>query len=304
MKKLLPVLLVCLVIVFMNSCAPSQTSKEESSSQSSQSADQPAAVSSSAAVEAGSDTNRKFIRTAELRFRVPDVIKTTYKIEDISKQNGGFVTYTNLTSTVDFEENKSVSTDSTLYVTHYTVTNSMTLRVPNTELDTTLKQLAPLIDFLDYRIIKATDVGLDLLSNRLTQQRVQKHDSRISKATDSKKNTLTDVTSASESILYSQEKADQALISNLTLKDQISFSTINLQLYQRSAIKYSLVANQKNIKAYEPGFGKKAADALRTGFDVFKIFILFLLQIWWLILLTAAAFFVYPKIRKRKKPVQ
>jgi len=304
MKKLLPVLLVCLVIVFMNSCAPSQTSKEESSSQSSQSADQPAAVSSSAAVEAGSDTNRKFIRTAELRFRVPDVIKTTYKIEDISKQNGGFVTYTNLTSTVDFEENKSVSTDSTLYITHYTVTNSMTLRVPNTELDTTLKQLAPLIDFLDYRIIKATDVGLDLLSNRLTQQRVQKHDSRISKATDSKKNTLTDVTSASESILYSQEKADQALISNLTLKDQISFSTINLQLYQRSAIKYSLVANQKNIKAYEPGFGKKAADALRTGFDVFKIFILFLLQIWWLILLTAAAFFVYPKIRKRKKPVQ
>jgi len=304
MKKLLPVLLVCLVIVFMNSCAPSQTSKEESSSQSSQSADQPAAVSSSAAVEAGSDTNRKFIRTAELRFRVPDVINTTYKIEDISKRNGGFVTYTNLTSTVDFEENKSVSTDSTLYVTHYTVTNSMTLRVPNTELDTTLKQLAPLIDFLDYRIIKATDVGLDLLSNRLTQQRVQKHDSRISKATDSKKNTLTDVTSASESILYSQEKADQALISNLTLKDQISFSTINLQLYQRSAIKYSLVANQKNIKAYEPGFGKKAADALRTGFDVFKIFILFLLQIWWLILLTAAAFFVYPKIRKRKKPVQ
>ncbi len=302
MKKLLPALFVCLVIVFINSCAPSQTSKEESLSQSAQSADQPAAVSSSAAVEAGSDTNRKFIRTAELRFRVPDVITTTYKIEDICKRNGGFVTYTNLTSSVDYEENKSVSIDSTLYITHFTINNSMTLRVPNTELDTTLKQLAPLIDFLDYRIIKATDVGLDLLSNRLTQQRVQKHDSRISKATDSKKSSLTDVTTASESILYSQEKADQALLSNLTLKDQISFSTVNLQLYQRSSVKYSLVANQKNIKAYEPGFWTNAYEAVQIGFDVFLLFILFLLKIWWLILLAGIAFFVYPKIKRRKQP--
>lgn len=304
MKKLLPALFVCFVIALICSCAPSQTSKEKSLSQSGQSSDQSPAVSSSAAVETGSDTSRKFIRTADLRFRVPDVIKTTYKIEDIVRMNGGFVTFTNLASTVDYEDSKTISADSTLVTTHFTINNSMTLRVPNTELDTTLKLIAPLIEFLDYRIIKATDVGLDLLSNRLTQQRTQKHDDRLSKVVDAQGNKLKDITSASESILYSQEKADQALISNLSLKDQISFSTINLQLYQRPSVKYSLVANQKNIREYEPGFWKKAADALRTGFDVFKIFILFLLQIWWLILLIAVAFFIYPKIRKRKTPAQ
>ena len=45
----------------------------------------------------------------------------------------------------------------------------MTLRVPNTTLDGTLKEIASNIDILDYRVIKANNVDLDLLSNSLNQ---------------------------------------------------------------------------------------------------------------------------------------
>lgn len=320
MKKLIPAIIVSLLLIFAIRCAPARENKGENSASPSKSmspaaeeiavADQSAntdpasALSSSAAVENNSDTSRKFIRTADLRFRVADVIKTTYKIEDITKRNNGFVELSNLSSALAYEENKSLSPDSTLIITHYTVTNAMTLRVPNTKLDTTLKQLAPLVEFLDYRNIKATNVALDILSNRLTQQRNRKHEETISKVVDNQSGKAKDITSAAESILNSREMADQALISDLSLKDQISFSTITLQVYQRQSVKYTVTVNEKSIRAYEPGFWSKAWDALQTGFYVFKEFILFLIQIWWLILIGIALLLIYPRIRRRKMPVK
>jgi len=260
-----------------------------------------ASVSSSAAVEKGTDSTRRFIRSADLRFRVPDVIRATYRIEDIVGANEGFVTFTNLYSTIDFEENTAISADSTLISTHFTVNNTMTLRVPNTKLDTTLKQIAPLIEFLDYRIIKATDVGLDMLYNQLLQKRAKKYDARVAKAVEAKGNKLRDVTFTAERMLSSEEKADQAALSNLALSDKVNFSTINLQLYQRQSLKHCLIANNKNIKSYEPSFGYQVIEALQTGLYLLQVFILFLLKIWWLVLLAVLAFIVYPFLKKRGK---
>ncbi len=318
MKKWFPAIVLC--FVFVMSCGPARERRAESSAPTRESAveyaalsdtvsasvpsDQASAISSSAAVEKGSDTSRRFIRTAELKFRVPDVIKATYKVEDIIRLNGGFVAYSNLTSDLNYEDNKSVTADSTLIITHFTINNTMTLRVPNILLDTTLKQIAPLIEFLDYRIINAKDVALDILTNRLAQIRAQKHDQRLSKVVDNKDSKGADVTSAAESLLNSQEAADQALISNLTLKDQIQFSTISIQMYQRQSVKYSLVANEKNIRAYEPGFFARLWNAVQTGFDYLKDFIIFLFSIWWFILLIVAFVLLYPRLRKRKPPVK
>lgn len=308
MKKSVLLLSLFFTIIVLVGCGPSRNENSAMSSSEKSVYDTSSAISagatdagqmsSSAAVEAGSDTNRKFIRTAELRFRVPDVTKTTYKIEDITRANGGFVSYTNLSSRVEYEEDKSVSADSTLIITHYTISNSMTLRVPNTELDTLLKQLAPLVEFLDYRIIKATDVWLDLLANRLTRQRSQKLDSRLSKITDDSKSKAVDVTKAAESMEYSAEKADQALVSSLSLNDQIRFSTVTLEIYQRKSVKYNLIANEKNVEAYKPGFWYQAGEAVSSGFELLKEFVLFLLQIWWLLIVIALLFWGYPRYKK------
>ena len=71
-------------------------------------------VSSSAAVENGKDTTHKFVRTADLKFKVKSVIKSTYDIEDITNQQGGFVTYTKLTSNINNVSTTAISTDSSL----------------------------------------------------------------------------------------------------------------------------------------------------------------------------------------------
>jgi len=53
-------------------------------------------ISSLAAIETNKNSDRKFVRTVELRFKVENVIKATYRIEDIASRHDGFVTYTSL----------------------------------------------------------------------------------------------------------------------------------------------------------------------------------------------------------------
>src|SRR6478735_2437237 len=143
-------------------------------------------ISSSAAVANGKDSSRRFIRTAELKFKVKNVIRSTYDIENITNRKGGFVIFTNLTSNINYVTNKAVSADSSLETTYFTVTNFITLRVPNTKLDSTLKEISSNIDFLDYRIIKAEDVALQILSNNLTQKRSANNEERLTNAIDTR----------------------------------------------------------------------------------------------------------------------
>ncbi|MDZ4667427.1 MAG: DUF4349 domain-containing protein [bacterium] len=258
-------------------------------------------ISSSAAVENKKDTTRKFIRTADLKFKVKSVIKSTYDIENITNRQGGFVTYTNLTSNIDNVTTTAVSADSALETNYYTVTNSITLRVPNTKLDTTLKEISNNIDFLNFRIIKAQDVALEILSNTLTQKRSAKNEERLTKAIDNRGKKLNETTVAEEVLLSKQEQANNAKISNLSLADQINFSTINLSIYQRQTIKRELIPNDKNIDAYEPSFGSKLIEALKFGWDILETFLVFLAKLWGLFLFGLIAYFIYKKYGHKLK---
>jgi hypothetical protein len=246
-------------------------------------------------------TTRRFIRTADLKFKVKSVIKSTYDIENITNRQGGFVTYTNLTSNINNVTNTAVSADSSLETTYYTVTNSITLRVPNTKLDTTLKEISNNIDYLDYRIIKAEDVALQILSNNLTQKRSAKNEERLTNAIDYRGKKLNETTVAEEILLSKQEQADNAKISNLSLTDQIKFSTINLSIYQRQTIKRELISNDNNIDAYEPSFGTKILEALKFGWDILETFIVFLTKLWGLFLFAILVFFIYKKYGHKLK---
>lgn len=255
-------------------------------------------ISSSAAVENGKDTTRKFVRTANLKFKVKSVINSTYDIEAITTRHSGFVTYTNLTSNIENVSITAISADSSLETTKYVVVNSITLRVPNTKLDTALKDIAKNIDYLDYRIIKADDIALQLLSNSLTQKRATKQSERLENAIDNRGKKLRETSDAEELLNNTQAQADNAKISNLSLKDQINFSTVSLIIYQRETIRRELIPNDKNIAAYEPGFGTKLFDALKDGLYVLSEVFIFLVEIWWLILLGVAGYFVWRKYKK------
>ena len=236
-------------------------------------------ISSSAAVEK-SESKRKFVRTADLKFKVKSVTKSTYAIENIVSRNGGFVSFTDLKSNISEKSETQVSQDSTLETTRFTVDNTITIRVPNTQLDTVLKSMAKEIDFLDSRLIKADEVSLQLLSNQLAQKRLAKHQKRLENDIDTKGKKLKEINEAENNVLDKETESDSTIINNLSLQDQVNFSTITLYLYQREAFKRELFANEKSSNSYRPHIGLQILESIKTGWYILEKIISFLMVLW------------------------
>lgn len=283
-----------LLIAVLFSCKKAE-SLNEAAMTTTQSSD---SISSSAAVEKIGET-RKFIRTADLKFKVKNVAKSTYAIENTVNQFGGYVTYTNLQSTVNERIETKISQDSILETTKYAVENNITIRVPNTQLDTVIKTIAKQIDFLDYRVIKADDVSLKLLSNQYAQKRSSSTEKRIEKAIDAKGKKINDIIEAETNLASQKEQNDNRKIENLSLQDQVSFSTLTLELYQRDSIKQEIVANEKDKYSFQPNIGLQIVDALKGGWYILQEIIVFLIQLWWLLVLSGIGFFIYRKYLKK-----
>jgi len=256
------------------------------------------AVSSSAAVEK-KDGKQKFIRTADIKFKVKNVVKSTYAIENTTQKFGGFVTYTSLQSTISDQVKTKISQDSTLETTKYTVQNNITIRVPNTQLDTVIKIIAKQIDFLDFRLIKADDVSLKLLSNQLSQKRNTVTQKRVEKAIDAKGKKINDVMEAENALANQKEANDNSIIENLSLEDQINFSTITLQLYQNETIKQEIIASEKDSDAYKPNLGIQVIDSLKNGWYILETIFVFLINLWPFLLIGFGGFFLYKKYFKK-----
>jgi len=255
-------------------------------------------ISSSAAVEP-KNSNRKFVRSADIKFKVKNTAHSTYAIENATNKFGGFVTYTNLQSTISDKEETKISQDSTLETTRYTVENNITIRVPNRQLDTVIKTIAKQIDFLDYRVIKADDVSLKILANQMAQNRSAASEKRIEKAIDDKGKKLNNIMDAEGTLDTKKEQNDNSKLENLSLKDQVNFSTLTLQIYQRETIKQEMVANERSINAYRPNIGLQILESLKTGWFMLEAIIAFVVQLWGLALIGFLTWFGYRRYVKQ-----
>ncbi len=301
--KTLPLLLVVSLFTFL-SCGPSseEKSKLESTRLRDEISKEPdnGYISSAAAIENKKDSTHKFIRTAELKFKVKSVIKSTLNIEKTVIQSNGFVSLSNLTSDIKNKTLLPLSADSSLETTYYTTENSMILKVPSANLDSILTQIAQEIEFLDYRIIKADDIALTIYANNLTQKRVNNYADKIRSAIDNKARKLNETTTAEENLLSKQVQADNAGLRNLSLTEQMNYSTISLLIYQGEGIRREVVANEKNIKAYEPNLFQKIKESLIDGWEILEAILMFIFKIWGLLLAALIGYIGYKKLLRKK----
>ena len=297
MNKNTKIVLTLLALGIVLSCKES-ASKENATYMEEVTTDSTSVISSSSAV-VDKNSNRKFVRTADVKFKVKNVAKSTYAIEDATTKFGGFVTYTNLQSNIHNEDRTKVSQDSTLVTTKYKVDNNITIRVPNTKMDTVIKTIAKQIHFLDYRIIKADDVSLQMLSNELAQKRSNSSEKRLANAIDSKGKKLNQVVKAEETLDAKKEQNDASKLQNLSLQDQVNFSTLTLNIYQDESIKQEMVANEKSINAYRPNIGLQIWDSVKTGWFMLEHIIAFVVVLWPFVLIGFLGFLGYKKFLKK-----
>ena len=254
----------------------------------------------SIAAKVNQDTSKKFIRKANMKFRVREVELATYQIENSVQKFAGYVSYTHLSTEVTSSYNIQVAKDSLMEVTYYNVVNKMTLRVPNKNLDTTLKEIAGVIDFLDYRTIKASNVTLDLLAKQLEKKRNAEYQKRLKALKVGKNDTAVDVQQLEREIFNRQAEKDRALLERLKLQDEIDFSTIVLEVYQPMTYQLSYPSLAR-VKGYEPGIFDVLGTSILSGWNILVALFIFIMEYWSAWLIFAGIFFLgryaYRKIK-------
>jgi hypothetical protein len=298
-------LLYFILCIFCISCdnSNSEASRQHSSSSS---ADKATSSNASPVIQADtilqaalSSSDRKFIRTADMQFRTKDVSRTTGAIESLTIKYNGFVTDTRLTSSVLTTSTILISADSLLQRKEYEVKNTMTIRIPNNRLDTLLNEINRLADFIDFRVVKADDISMQLLENALKAKRVTNAEKRYTKAIEEKGNKLNEHIQAEEDLLALQNEADNRTLSTMAYLDKVNYSTLSLHIYQPSAFTHEKLLNQESIKPYEPSLLSRLSEAFASGWNIFEELLIFLVRIWAILLSGLIGLWIYKRIKLR-----
>ena len=247
--------------------------------------------------------DRKFIRTADVKFEVKDVQTATNIIEDLVDKYQGFTTKSELSSKILNINEIEISSDSILQNKSYEVSNEISIRIPNETFDKTLREIQPLMTFLDTKSVSAEDVSLSLMSSELRKKRYSKFEQRYERAIETKGKKLTETASSEENLFNHQANADDNQIQTLRLKDNVNYSTITLHLYQPVSVVQEMLPNLENTHAFMPNLFLRLWQSIRAGWYIFEEVLVGITRLWLLILIGLLSFWAFRKYLTNTKKV-
>ena len=236
---------------------------------------------------------RKRIQTADLRCRVPDVFNATSTLERMVRSVEGVVVESTMQNEVLEQHTLPYSADSVKQVKRYTPVANLTLRVPSQHLDSVVTTLTSLAAFIDFRQLKDQDVSLEYERNAMKNE-------AMAKQLEERETAHTKMNKELEVTQHQQAQTNDAIdrvINNLGILENTAFSTISVQLFQPEMADVQVVVNPQHLS--RAGFGTASLSSLRTGVDVIRGLVLFLLQIWPLLLLVFGSWFLYRKYGRK-----
>jgi hypothetical protein len=249
-------------------------------------------------------SDKKFIKTAELKFKVNNVLFATESIEDITVKYGGYLTFSNLQNRNKNSKNARLSRDSILISQQIVVVNEIQLRVPNDRLDSFIRELNPLIVFFDYRVIKLSDVTLQFSLNQKKTDRLQKYEQRQSQHINNKPGKLKETTTAEDNLLERQNQVDDLQVKSMALDDQVKYCNLTIEIYQKPIIVKEVIADFDYVSDAKPNFFIRIGDSIVQGWWILEEVVLFLIKIWGIALLIISVVFGAKYLSKLYKKIK
>jgi len=235
----------------------------------------------------------KIVKTADMKFRVKDVQHTKETLGSILKAEGGTIAEFNTHSVVRQNDKVKYSADSLLELISYRVEGLVVAKIPSEKLDDFTNQVAKMAVFIDDQSLKQDDLSLNYLSNQLKNKNKVEAVAQLNNSVSGKK-----VSVAERSLALKDDLVDNK-VNNLLTDRNVKYSTITLNFYQDNTVKKMIVVND-NLSDYRPDFFKRFWLSFENGWSVFKEFILILANLWALILLAVAGYFVFRHYRRKK----
>ena len=243
---------------------------------------------------------RRFVITSSLEFRVQQVLAAALKLEDLAAKHGGFVVDNTINAETGRIERSVRSDGSVLVLSEYTTRGRLILRVPSANTQAFIRELAPLVEFLDNRRFSAQDVHLELLTNRLLADRSAAAQDKLDDLADAP-GRIDQRARIIEKGTEAQASRDQAEINRLLLEDRIGFSTIDMAIYQNPEISRNVVSDFDSVRRdNRPDFLPSLWASLKSGWIGLIGLVIGLVSIWPLLLILAV---LIVWIARRRKPV-
>ncbi|HEY8936841.1 MAG TPA: DUF4349 domain-containing protein [Cyclobacteriaceae bacterium] len=220
-----------------------------------------------------SDGKTKLIKTVDYRFQVDQVNKSTEAIEAAVRKFPAYIS------------------SSALHLENPILENKITIRVQSEYFQDLLKEIDKQARFVNFREVKTDDVAkefVDLDSRLNTKREVEKRYSEILRT---KAGTIEELLKAEEQIGALHEDIEATISRINYLKDQVHYSTINLEFYQ--------TITQEITAIDQPSVMSQIGEGLSTGWGGLLNVIIGMAYIW-PIFVIALSVFLYFKFRKKK----
>jgi len=251
--------------------------------------------------------DKKMIKTADIKFKVNNVVYSTEKIEELTVKYGGYMVLSDLRNDNVSIKSSRISRDSILISKQIEVVNHLKLRVPKARLDSFIRELSPLVVYFDYRVIQLSDATFQFISNQKRSNRLQKYDQRQTNHIDQKDSKLKETSAAEEGLLDRQNQADDLEVKSLELEDQVKYCNLTMEIYQKPLVIKEVIADFESASEAKIGFFTRAWESVHQGWTILEETILFFIKLWSLLVLALASYFIYKyvvalyrKIKRKK----
>jgi len=217
---------------------------------------------------------KKIIKDGDITIQVHDIVTSKDGIDNLVKSVNAYYERENLKKT------------------DYKISYDLKIRVPAGNFEKLVSSVEQGKDEVKSKNIRTRDVTEEFLdiSTRLASKRdyLKQYTVLLAKAT-----TIKDILEIKENIRKLQEEIESAEGRLRYLNDQVTFSTLTVELYQK--IDYVYKSEPKD------SFIERVKSGLNTGWSIIVETVLFLVNIWSvLLILTPLFFFIWRKIKKRK----
>ena len=242
---------------------------------------------------------KELLITASANFKVKGVVKSSAAIENLTRQQGGYVALSNISNQPN-DSRTFVQDDKNITITTYTRQADMTVRVPRVNVNKFLAQLQPQVAFLNEQEFTAEDVTLDIYREKLASQLGSDMAAELSQERlDSKNNKDQSSNVDAISATYDARRQQQlAKLEQMAIADKVKYSTIRLTFMQPD-ISYKETTQNLDVllEAEQPSFSSQVSQAFKDGWEILRSVALGLIQLWWLLVLGGIFYLIYRMIK-------
>ncbi|TCD12563.1 DUF4349 domain-containing protein [Pedobacter frigidisoli] len=234
----------------------------------------------------------KVIKTADMRFKVKDAVKTKLQISKIVADLEGTIVESTIQSTTIDQERVAYSVDSLQETTVFKAEGVIIARIPPAYLNIFSDLVTATAEQVDSARMQASNQSIEYLRNSL---KTKIREDALNEA----KNDAAKGSKSAEEIIAMKDGIVDRKINSMDVNERTKLSTVTLSFYQDKGVRKVIMAND-DLRDNRPAFFNRLGLGLNSGWQMFKEFLLFVAHSWVFILIALIGFVSYKYFRSKQ----